>query len=449
VLRARVVGGAVVTGRGAEGRASVDVRGAARDLDEAKRLAETGDWTSAVELLSGIVMLSVVRELPDDPLQQSAVLTLARGLLELDRAAEAVTALDALSGAVDKPADLFVLLARAHLSLGHAALAERAARAGLTVHEGNPKLLEELLEAQRAEGLFSDAVATARQRLAASRDASSLSMVAEQLVEHASRVSEARLPEAFASLHEAVSLLSEAREQAPQDPSWKLPLAHAFAALERWPETRGVLESITEARDARRGREAAELLARCLLALREYAACLAQCNRSLVLFPDSVALARNRALAFAEGFVLGVETDGRRVVDDAAMSFFENVLADAARREPVDFLTLARYREWTGRADEGVALLAEGRKAFPASWEIATAQARYLERRGAFEEALAAAQDAVRLAPFRPGGWDALAAIRGILGPKEEASDARRRAGLAEKRLRSLRTKPPETQKRS
>ncbi|HSB62960.1 MAG TPA: protein kinase [Thermoanaerobaculia bacterium] len=449
VLRARVAGGAVVTGRGVEGRASVDVRGAARDLDEAKKLAGKGNWKAAVELLSRIVLPSVVRELPDDPLQQTAVLTLARGLLELGRGAEAVTALDALSGAVEKPADLFIFMARAQLSLGQAALAERAARAGLGVHEGNPKLLECLLEAQRAQGLFSDAIATARQRLAVTRDAAALSTVAEQLVEHAARVSEARLPDGFSSLHEAVSLLSEARELAPHDPSWRLSLAHAFAALERWPEARVILEGITEAPDVHRAQEGAELLAKCLLSLREYAACLAQCNRSLALFPDSVALSRHRALAFAEGFVLGVETEGRRVVDDAAMSFFEKIIADAAHCEPVDFLTLARYREWTGRADEGVALLARGRKAFPESWEIATAQARHLERRGAFEDALAAAQEAVRLAPFRPESWSALAAIRGILGPKEEANDARRKAGQAEGRLRSLRTNPPETKKKA
>jgi tetratricopeptide (TPR) repeat protein len=447
VLRARVAGGAVVTGRGAEGRASVDVRGAARDVDEAKRLAGKGDWKAAVDLLSRVVLPSVVRELPDDPLQQTAVLIFARGLLELGRAEEAVTVLDALSGAMEKPAELFISLARAHLVLGHAPLAERAARAGLTVHAGNPKMLECLLEAQRAQGLFSDAVATARQRLAASRDAGSLSMAAEQLVDSAVRVSEARLPEGFPSLHEAVSLLSEAREQAPLDPSWRLPLARAFAALDRWAEARVVLEGITETRDPRRARESAELLATCLLSLREYGACLAQCNRSLALFPDSLALTRHRALAFAEGFVLGVETDGRRVVDDAAMSFFERVIADARHCEPVDFLTLARYCEWTGRADEGVALLARGRKAFPESWEIATAHARHLERQGAFEEALAAAQEAARLAPFRPEGWGALAAIRGILGPKDEASEARRKAGQAERRLRSLRADPPETKK--
>ncbi len=447
VLRARVAGGAVITGRGVEGRASVDVRGAARDVEEAKRLAGKGDWKGAVDLLSRVVLPSVVRELPDDPLQQTAVLTFAQGLLELGRPAEAATALDALSGAVEKPVDLFIFLARAHLALRRTALAERAARAGLAAHEGNPKLLECLLEAQQVQGLTSDAVATARQRLAVSRDAGSLSTVAEQLVEHAAHVSEARLPEGFASLHEAVALLSEAREQAPLDPSWRLPLARAFAALERWPEARAVLEGLSEARDTRRARESAELLAKCLLSLREYAACLAQCNRSLAVFPDSVALARNRALAFAEGFVLGVEMDGRRVVDDAAMSFFEKIIADAAHCEPVDFLTLARYREWTGRADEGVALLARGRKAFSDSWEMATAHARHLERQGAFEDALAAAQEATRLAPFRPESWGALAAIRGILGPKEDASDARRKAGQAERRLRSLRANPPETKK--
>jgi Flp pilus assembly protein TadD len=125
------------------------------------------------------------------------------------------------------------------------------------------------------------------------------------------------------------------------------------------------------------------------------------------------------------------------------MGFFEEAVADDARRQPVDFVTLARYREWTGRADEGVALLAEGRKAFPESWEIATVHARLLERRGAFEEALAAAREAARVAPFRPEGWAAVAAMQGLLGPKEEAGDARRKAAQAGRRLRSLRASPP------
>jgi len=443
VVRTLAGGGAVVTGRSGERRASVDVHGATRDVEEARRRAAAGDWKAAADILSRVVLPSVVRELPDDPLQQRAALTFARALLKLGRAAEAVTALDALSGAAEKPAELFTSLAEAHLALGHAPLAERAARAGLIVHEKNTTLLDHLLEAQRAQGRFSDAVATARQRLAVSRDAASLSAAGEQLVEFAASVSEARLPEGFGPLHEAMSLLSEARERAPQDPAWRFPLARAFASLESWSEARAILEGVTDARDPRRAREGAELLAQCLLRLREYAACLAQCNRSLALFPDSVALARNRALAFAEGFVLGVETDGRRVADDAAMSFFEKVITDAARREPADFVTLARYREWTGRADEGVALLREGQKAFPQSWEIASAHAGHLERRGAFEEALAAAQEAVRLAPFRPRAWGALVRIRGILGPQEEANEVRRKAGQANRRLQELRTKPP------
>jgi tetratricopeptide (TPR) repeat protein len=443
VVRARVTGGAVVTGRGGEARASVDVRGATRDIEEARRLAGVGDWKAAVDLLSRVVLPSVVRELPDDPLQQRAVLTLGRGLLKLGRPAEAVTALDALSGATERPIELFIALAEAHLSLGHAALAERAARAGLSVHPGATALLERLLDAQRTQGLYSDAVATARQRLAISRDAPALVAAGEQLVEQASRVSEARLPEQFALLHEAEALLTEAGEKTPPDPAWRLPLARTLATLERWPEARVVLESTVDARDAHRAQAAAELLARVLLKLREYAACLAQCNRSLAVFPGSVPLARNRALAFAEGFVLGVETDGRRVADDAAMRFFERVIADPASREPADFVALARYREWTGQASEGATLLAEGRKAFPVSWEIAVEEAQHLERRGAFEEALAAAQDAARLAPFRPEGWRSLAAIRGVLGTKEQADAARRKAAQADRKLRGLRNGTP------
>jgi tetratricopeptide (TPR) repeat protein len=443
VVRARVAGGSVVTGRGGEGRASVDVRRAARDVEEARRLAGAGDWKASVDLLSRVVLPSVARELPDDPLQQRAVLTFARGLLTLGRAAEALTALDALSGATEKPIELFTALAEAHLSLGHASLAERVARAGLTVHVGHAALLEHLLDAQRAQGLYSDAMATARQRLAISRDAPALVAAGELLVEQGSRVSKARLPERYASLHEAATLLSEASEKAPSDPVWRLPLARALAALERWPEARVILEGTMDVRDAGRAQAAAELLARVLLSLREYAACLAQCNRSLAVFQGSVSLARMRALAFAEGFVLGIETDGRRVADDAAMSFFESVVADPICREPVDFVTLARYREWTGRASEGATLLAEGRKAFPESWEIAVAEARLLERRGAFEEALSAAQDAARLAPFRPESWRALAAIRGILGTKEEADEARRKAAHADRRLRGLRNGTP------
>ncbi len=442
VVRARVAKGAVVTGRGGEGRVSVDVRGAARDVEEACRLAGAGDWKAAVDILSRVVLPSVVRELPDDPLQKGAVLTFARGLLKLGRAGEAVTALDALSGATEKPIELFLALAEAHLSLGHASLSERAARAGLSIYPGTTALLAGLLDAQQAQGLHADAVATARQRLAISRDASALVAVAEQLVEQGTRVSEVRLPERFAPLHEAVTLLTEAHEKAPQDSAWRLPLARALAALERWPEARVVLEGIADARDTRHARAAAELLARVLLSLREYAACLAQCNRSLTVFKDSVPLSRMRALAFAEGFVLGVETDGRRVVDDAAMSFFERIVADSAR-EPVDFVTLARYREWTGRAGEGAALLAEGRKTFSESWEIAAEEARHLERRGAFEQALSSAQDTARLAPFRPEGWRALAAIRGILGTKEEAAEARRKAAQADQKLRSLRNGMP------
>ena len=224
---------------------------------------------------------------------------------------------------MEKPAELFIS-PHGRISLGHAPLAERAARAGLTVHEANPKLLECLLEAQRAQGLFPTR--------SPPRGKGSLSRVTPAL----SR----RRPSSSSRTRRASPRRAFTRGSYPctkRSPSFR---RRETRRLSIRPETsaracvRGARALARGARGPRRNhgcarprraRESAEL-AKCLLSLREYAACLAQCNRSLALFPDSVALARNRALAFAEGFVLGVETDGRRVVDDAAMSFFEKVI---------------------------------------------------------------------------------------------------------------------------
>jgi serine/threonine-protein kinase len=438
VLRAKVATGALVTGRGGS---AVDVRGAKKELDEALRLAEKEDWAGSVEILSRVVLPSVVREHPDDPLQQTSAITLARALLKLDRPAEAVTALDALSAATDKPSDMFALLADAHLRLGNAGLAERAARTGLLLHKTDAGLLDILLSAQTAQGLASDAIATARQRLAGRRDAGTLLDVAELLLRHAASAPETRLPDHFWELHEALSLVAEARTLAPTDFRVRVLRARVLQGLDRWAEAKTELAGLPEGGGAALRREAAEAEARGLLRLREYASCLALCNKALTAFPQSTGLARTRALAFAEGFILGVETGGRRVVDDTAMSFFERAVADPAVREPGDFVTLARYREWTARAAEGVDLLRQGAAAFPKSWEIGVALARLLERRGDFEDSLAVAQETTRIAPFRPEAWRALAAVKGVLGPKAEADEARQKGAQAEKRLKELRTR--------
>jgi tetratricopeptide (TPR) repeat protein len=383
-----------------------------------------------------------VRELPDDPLQQTSAITLARGLLSLDRPADAVATLDALSAATEKPSDMFALLAEAQLKLGNAGLAERAARTGLLLHKTDTALLDLLLAAQSAQGLVSDAVATARLRLAGKRDAASLLEVAERLLRHAEGVAETRLPEAFANVHEALALASEARNLAPKDPRARIARARALQGLDRWADAKAELAPVPDRGEAGLRRAAAEAGARGLLRLKEYAGCLAQCNKALAAFPESTSLARTRALAFADGFILGVETGGRRVVDDAAMAFFEKAVGNAAVREPEDFVTLARYREWTGRPDDGVGVLKEGLAAFPKSWEIAVALSRLLERRGEFEESFELAQEAVRIAPFRPEVWRALADVKSVLGPKAEADEARQKASQADKRLRELRAKP-------
>ncbi len=438
-LKRKVAKGATVTAKG--GAPAQDVRGAKRELDEALAKAAQEDWAGVAAILQPLVLPSVVREQPDDPLQQTSAMTLARAYVKLERPSEALAILDALAAASDKPTDLFSLLAGAHLALGHAALAERAARTGLLLHAEDAALQDVLFAAQKEQGHLSDAVATARGRLASRKTPVVLLDAAEALLASAASTPEVRLPEAIASLHEAAALATQALALAPNDVRARLVRARALLALERPKEVRRDLASIPDGSGEAARRAAAELEAACLLKLREYAACLAHCNRATETWPDSARLARTRALAVAEGFILGVETGGRRAVDDAAMGWFGRAVADPAVAEPNDVTTLARYREWTGRGAEALEVLRAGLKAFPRSWEISVALARLLERQGDFDGSLAAAQEATALAPFRPEAWRALAAAREILGPKAEADEARRKASAADARLKELRAK--------
>ena len=162
---------------------------------------------------------------------------------------------------------MFALLANAHLKLGNPGLAERAASTGLLVHKTDPALLDLLLTAQSLQGQVSNAVATARQRLALRRDAGTLLDAAAHLLRLAVSVPESRLPEAFANVHEALALASEARTAAPQDARVRVVRARALIALERWQDAKAELADFPGAAGvARPDRASGDVCAACAAA---------------------------------------------------------------------------------------------------------------------------------------------------------------------------------------
>ena len=418
VLRAKVATGALVTGRGG---AAVDVRGAKKDLDEALHLAEREDWRRRGRD-------PLPRRPPDRrpraPGRPAAADVRAHArarLLKLDRPAEAVAALDALSAATDKPSDMFALLADAHLRLGNAALAERAARTGPPPpQDGSGPPRPPPRRAGRAgprvrrgrDGAPAHG-GTARRRDARWTPPSSSCATPRPCPRRAS-------PSTSRSCTRRSSLATEARTLAPKDVRPRVVRARALQRLDRWAEAKAELAGFAEGGEATWRREAAEAEARSLLRLKEYAGVPRPLQQGARGVSRTARASRGRAPSRSRRASSSASRPGgRRVVDDAAMSFFERAVADAAvreRRRLRDARALPRVdgpRRGGRRgppARAGRRSRSPGRSASPSRGSssaaaISRSRSRSPRRRRAS-------------APFRPEAWRALAAVKGVLGPE-------------------------------
>ena len=440
-LRERVKTGDVVTMKGLDGRrAPVDVSSMKPQLDEAAKLAGRGDWKKAAEIYSSFFMPSLVREMPDDPLQQMVVLGHAACLLAEGKAAEAAEALGSLESASTKPAAWFADLARAHLLAGDAVASERVAREGLSRFSKDVALLEGLLMAQAALGQDDQAFASARALRAASRDARALGDVGSFLVKIARGIPESRRPEALTWIREAVACLRDAKKLDPGDARVRYGLAQALFELGRFGDVLRELAGASRGPYGDLSRAVAELEAPCLRRTGAWAACLALSDARLKTWPDSLALRRARAEAIAEGLVFGGKGDAEAATPAASRDFFEGAVKNATEREASDFMYLARFCERFGEPVRALETLREGRKFFPSSWELPLTLSRALERQGEFDEALAVASEAVTVAPFRPQAWRGLAAAQGAFGRRAEQSEASKKADALEMEQESLKT---------
>jgi serine/threonine protein kinase/tetratricopeptide (TPR) repeat protein len=442
VLRERVKRGDVVTMKGLDGRRSpVDISSMKPRLEEAARFAARGDWKKAGEIYASFFMPSLVKDLPDDPLQQAITLGHAACLLNEGKAAKARTALECLRNAAAKPVAWFAGLSRASLLLGDTASAERMARDGLSRFPKEAAILESVMAVQVALGRNEYALASVGALRATSRDARTLGEAGAFLLKTARGIPESRRPEALTWIREAVGCLRDAKKLDPGDTWVRYGLAQALFELGRFGEVLRELAGTSRGPYGDLSRAVAELEATCLRRTGAWAACLALTDARLKTWPESVPLRRARAEAIAEGLVFEAKGDVAADTMAASRDFFVTAVANALEREPSDFAYLARLREHLGEPVRAIELLREARRLYPASWELALVISRALERQGEFEEALAVTKEAVASAPFRTQTWRALAAAEGTFGRRAEQAAASKKAealGLEQESLKTI-----------
>jgi tetratricopeptide (TPR) repeat protein len=417
-------------------RAGVSSERARETVEKAQALEREERWGEANELYARFFIPSLARDLPDDLLQQTMALGLARTLLRLERPEEALRSLDALAGASIRPPEATSLAVEASLQLGDAAQAERIAFAALAGRPEDGGLLRLLLEAQLALGRDEPALEAARRLVAAEgSDPASAMTLAELLVRSAAGLSESERPEAIRRLAEAVVRLSDplVREGAPDEALDGI--VRAFGLAGRWEEALGEL-GVGVPRNGEAGRMRAELTADVLLEAGRWEECLSRSERWLGTWPGSARLRQAAARALVEGLASGLSIPGGEEAGEAARLALEASLQESP--EAAVLLALARYFEWKGQRRKALELLEGGSATAPEAWRLLVARAQLLEKDGQFKQALAAAEEAARAAPFRAEAWMALAEIRRTLGWTEAAEEALRRAGEVESELAAV-----------
>jgi tetratricopeptide (TPR) repeat protein len=433
-LKGRMAVHGFVSVVGTDGRrAGVSSERAREAVERAQAMEREERWAEAHEEYARFFLPSLARDLPDDPLQQAMALGLARTLLRLARPDEALLSLETLAGASVRPAEATRLAAAASLRLGDAEQAERIAFAALGSLPGDGELLRILLEAQDALGQDDRALETARKLVAAEgNDPAAVMTLAGLLVRTAAWLPESERPEALRRLAEAVVRLSDPAVREGAGPEAPETIVRALGLAGRWDAALGALEREAPARgDEMQTR--AELTAETLLEADRWEECLSRCEGWLRTWPGSAPLRRAAACALLAGLAAGLSVPGGDEAGEAVRRSLEASLGESPETGVV--LCLAGYYEWRGQRRAALGLLEGGHESASGAWRLLVALAGLLEKDGQFRRALAAAEEAARMAPFRVEAWRALAAIRRTLGWEAEECEALRRAEEVESEL--------------
>ena len=433
-LKGRMAVHGFVSAGGTDGRrASVAWERAREAVDKAQALEREENWAEAHELYARFFMPSLVKDLPDDPLQQTLALGVARTLLRLGRPDEAFRSLDALAGASVRSREATLLAVEASLERGDPGQAERLAFAATAGRRDDSELLDLLLRAQLALGQDEAALETVRRLTAVEGPLPPLLMtLSDLLVRTAAARPEAERPEAFRRLGEAVARLGDENLREAEPEETLMAASRALAAAERCDEALAGLEASPDA-EGEAARARAELLAHILVEAGRNGECVSRAPGWLSAWPSSVALRRSAAQGLAFALSEGVPVPGGEKSGEAARRALESGLRDTP--DPGILLALARSFEWAGDRRKALDLLEGGRATFAGNVRVRIALARTLEKDGQLPRAVAIAEEAAATGPYRPDAWRTLARMREALGQKAEAAAASRRAGDIEREL--------------
>lgn len=396
---------------------------------EANALMALGDWHKASDVYRRLFVPEVTIAMPDSDYCQTVGVNYAICLVNIGKPELALTVLEHLENATVKHAAYFVNLSLTYLHLEKFSEAERTAKLGSALFPDDKDITGNLLIALTNLERYDEAVKIAKRRMHYSRDVHVLEEVATLLQNIGQKQEEKNLPNAVQYFKDALELLIEAREMNPRYATARFNLAKLLFDLRNYASASSelvILFNTVTLHPALQELIIAKI-ARCHDLGGEHSECLKFCDKWLETFPENLELRRVRAETIIDGFCIGKEKEGVRVVERTSLEFFEDIVERDGERSVSDLCYLARLYEWMGKFNGAFALLAEAETVSPGYWEIPYNRATILWRRNELESALADALVSCERAPWRKQNWWLLSKIYQGLGKATEAENAKQR----------------------
>lgn len=407
-------------------------------LKEAEHLASIGEYDKAVIIYSSLFIPEIAREIPDLEFISVIAVNYANCLIKTNKASEAINVLECVSGAETKSAEFYLNLSLAYLHRKLYEKAEATAKSGLLIYKDDKDLIGNLLIAQSVLEKYDEALVTAELRLTHGRDVHSLEEVANLYIRLGRQIEDSDWPLAVNYFSLAIGLFREAIHLNPRWFTAHYGVAHAFFCLENYYQSLDkLIELVGHPLYISLRLRCICLTARCLDRSAQFKACYDLCEKWLCEYPDHIELKRIKAETTVDGFCIGKELNGKRVVDKYSLEFFENVI-NTSDRISSDYCYLARLYEWMGYEQDAIEILNEADSLYPNIWEIGFTEAMIKYRIKDYSKALTIANVLKDIASWKPKTWELLSWIHESMGNEIEEKQASERAELIRQRRDEL-----------
>lgn len=379
-------------------------------LLEAETLIGLERYEEAIVILKGFYIDSIVRKSPDMGFHQFLGNNLAYCYNKLNRTAESLEVLDALSTAKSKHIGYYVNLSNSYIITEEFSKALQICDEALEIHPREADLMGNRTIALSRMGRLNEALINANKRLELSRDIHALCEAGLVCYDYAEQNKNLDFPKAIEKYKMALLLYREAEKLNPKYKSATYNIANLLFKLRRYRDSINQCIRIMEMENG-----VAELSAyyyiRNLCWLGEGQKALENCDKWLKQKPNSVWLQRIKSEVLTDYFSIGkTDKDGNRIVSEFSLRFFERICSTNKDVLPSDFVFFARTLFWMDDIDEvnkAFSVLEYATKKYPNYWTydyIMASQALYYDLEGVLEFALRAQ----RKAPWREKTYELL-----------------------------------------